>query len=60
VERDIEKAEAQVKLLEEELSQAALVGDAEQLTQLTMTYEQAKTRVDELLAEWELLGNAEL
>ncbi len=60
VERDIEKAEVQVKLLEEELSQAALVGDAKQLTQLTMTYEQAKTRVDELLAEWELLGNAEL
>jgi ATP-binding cassette subfamily F protein 3 len=56
VERDIEKAEAQVKLLEEELSQAALSGDAAQLTQLTATYEQARLRVDELLEEWEILG----
>lgn len=58
VERDIEKAEAQVKFLEEELSQAALSGDAAQLTQLTATYEQARLKVDELLAEWEALGTA--
>ena len=59
VEREIEKAEAQVKLLEEEVSQAALSGDAIQLTQLTEEYESARARVDELLAEWEQMGKVE-
>src|ERR1700694_874435 len=56
VERDIEKAEARVKALEGELSEAALRGDAAQLTQLSAEYEQAKAPVDELLIEWEQLG----
>jgi ATP-binding cassette subfamily F protein 3 len=57
VERDVEKAELRVKELENALSQAALEADAEQLTRLTAEYEQAKTRVDELLAEWEELSD---
>jgi ATP-binding cassette subfamily F protein 3 len=57
VERDVEKAETQVKTLEEALSQAALQGNAEQLTQLSSEYEQARARVDELLAEWELVAD---
>ncbi len=56
-ERDIEKAEAQVKALEELLAQAALNADAAQLTQLTSEYEQAKAHVDELFAEWERLSD---
>jgi ATP-binding cassette subfamily F protein 3 len=58
VERDIEKAEAQVKALEDELAEAALKADAEQLTQLSAGYEQAKTRVEKLLVEWEQLAGA--
>ncbi|HLX55933.1 MAG TPA: ATP-binding cassette domain-containing protein, partial [Ktedonobacteraceae bacterium] len=58
VEREIEKAEARVKALEDELSQAALNGDAAQLTRLYADYERAKARVDELLLEWEQLGAA--
>lgn len=57
VERDVEKAELRVKELEDALSQAALEANAEQLTRLTAEYEQAKTRVDELLAEWEELSD---
>ncbi len=57
VERDIEKAEAQVKTIEDALSQAALNADGEQLTQLSAEYEQAKTHVDELLIEWERLAD---
>jgi ATP-binding cassette, subfamily F, member 3 len=57
VERDIEKAEAHVRSLEEQLAQAALVADAEQLTQLSTDYEQAKACVDELLEEWERLAD---
>jgi ATP-binding cassette subfamily F protein 3 len=57
VERDIEKAEAHVRSLEEQLAQAALVADAEQLTHLSTDYEQAKARVDELLEEWERLAD---
>jgi ATP-binding cassette, subfamily F, member 3 len=57
VERDVEKAETQVKSLEEALSQAALQGNGEQLTQLASEYEQAKARVDELVAEWELVSD---
>jgi ATP-binding cassette subfamily F protein 3 len=57
VERDVEKAEALVKNLEEALSQAALKADADQLTQLSAEYEQARTRVDELLEEWEQLAD---
>ena len=58
VERDIEKAEAHVKTLEEELAEAALNADAKQLTQLSADYEQAKARVEELLVEWEQLADA--
>ena len=58
VERDVEKAETRVKTLEDELAQAALQGDAAQLTQLYAEYEQAKTRVEELLLEWEQLAAA--
>ena len=59
VERDIEKAEAHVKELEEELANAALHGDAEQLTRLSAGYDQARGRVDELLFEWEQLAKGE-
>lgn len=55
VERDVEKAETQVKSLEDALGQAALNADAAQLTQLTAEYEQAKLQVEELMAEWERL-----
>ncbi len=58
VERDIEKAEARIKALEDELAEAALKADAEQLTQLSVDYEQAKKRVEELLDEWEQLAGA--
>lgn len=57
VEKDIEKAEARVKTLEEELSEAALQADAARLTELNEAYEQAKTQVEELLAEWEQLAD---
>ncbi|BCL79449.1 ABC transporter [Ktedonobacteria bacterium brp13] len=57
VERDVEKAEAYVKELEDALSQAALTGNADQLTQLSSDYEQAKMRVEELVAEWEQLSD---
>lgn len=58
VERDVEKAEAHVKSVEEALAQAALHADAEQLTQLSQDYEEAKVRVDELLVEWEQMAVA--
>jgi len=58
VERDVEKAEAHVKALEDELNEAALNADAAQLTQLSVDYEQAKSRVEELLVEWEQLAGA--
>jgi ATP-binding cassette, subfamily F, member 3 len=57
VERDVEKAEALIKNLEEGLSQAALNADAAQLTHLSEEYEQARARVDELLEEWERLAD---
>lgn len=57
VERDIEKAEAQVKSVEEALSQAALQANAAQLTLLSVEYDQAKAHVDELLIEWERLAD---
>jgi ATP-binding cassette subfamily F protein 3 len=57
VERDVERAEARVKELEDALSQAALEANAEQLTSLTAEYEQVKAHVDELLAEWEELSD---
>ncbi|HKV58850.1 MAG TPA: ABC-F family ATP-binding cassette domain-containing protein [Ktedonobacteraceae bacterium] len=56
VEREIDKAETRVKVLEDELAQAALDGDAAQLTQLYADYEQTKSRVDELLLEWEQIA----
>ena len=58
VEREVEKAEARVKALEDELAQAALQGDAARLTQLYTEYEEAKTRVEGLLLEWEQLAAA--
>src|SRR6266487_3233691 len=58
VERDIEKAEARVSSLEEELAEAARNADAAQLTQLSADYEQARVRVEELLLEWEQLSKA--
>ncbi len=56
-ERDIEKAEGQMKTIEAALSQAALNADAAQLTQLSIDYESAKERVEELLIEWERLAD---
>jgi len=56
VERDVEKAEQQVKAIEDALAQAALQADGEQLTKLTVEYEQARQQVDTLLAEWERLA----
>lgn len=57
VEHDIEKAETYVQSLEDQLAQAALVADAEKLTHLSINYEEAKARVDELLEEWERLAD---
>ncbi len=56
VEREIEKAEAHVKAVEDELADAALLADAAQLTRLATDYEQAGVHVEELLAEWERLA----
>ena len=56
VERDVEKAEQRVKAIEDALAQAALQADGEQLTKLTVEYEQARQQVDTLLAEWEHLA----
>jgi ATP-binding cassette, subfamily F, member 3 len=56
VERDIEKAEARVSALEEELAEAARNADATQLTQLSAHYEQARINVEALLVEWEQLS----
>jgi ATP-binding cassette subfamily F protein 3 len=58
VEKDIEKAEARIKLIEERLSEAALKADSEQLKQLSQEYEQAKARTEELVTEWEQLASA--
>ncbi len=58
VERDIEKAEARVSALEEELAEAARNADAAQLTQLSADYEQARVSMEELLLEWEHLSKA--
>ncbi|HLX40234.1 MAG TPA: ABC-F family ATP-binding cassette domain-containing protein, partial [Ktedonobacteraceae bacterium] len=58
VERDIEKAEAQVKVIEDALAEAGLQADAEQLTKLTAEYEQTRERVDALLTEWEQLAES--
>lgn len=57
VERDIEKAEAKVKSIEEALAQAALHADAAQLTQLSQDYEEAKANTDVLFLEWERLAD---
>src|SRR6266567_3713610 len=56
LEQDIEKAEAQVKSVEEAFADAALNADAALLTQLTADYEQTRAHVDELLTEWERLS----
>jgi ATP-binding cassette subfamily F protein 3 len=57
VEQDIERAETQVKEIEEALAQAAFQADADLLTQLSAEYEQAKQHVDELMDEWEQIAN---
>ncbi len=57
VERDVEKAEAQLKRIEDTLAEAALQADAAQLTQLSAEHEQAKAHIDELLVEWEQLAD---
>ena len=57
VERDIERAEAHVRLLEDQLAQAALIADAEKLTHLSTDYEEVKARIDQLLEEWERLAD---
>ena len=57
VEREIERVEAQVRLIEEKLSEAALKADADGLRQFFEEHEQAKAHVDELLAEWEELAS---
>ena len=59
VEHDIEKAEARVNAIEEELAEAARNADAAHLTQLSADYEQERMRVEELLLEWEELSKAE-
>lgn len=56
VERDIEKAENEVRTLEEALSQAGLQADADRLTQLATAYSQAQTHVETLMEEWERLS----
>ncbi len=58
VEKEIEKAEALVRQIEEKLSEAALKADADGLRQFSAEHEQAKARVEELLAEWEELASA--
>jgi ATP-binding cassette subfamily F protein 3 len=56
VEKEIEQAEAGVKRIEEQLAAAALKADAQGLRRLSEEHEQAKSRVDALLAEWEDLA----
>src|SRR2546428_6194202 len=56
VEREIEKVEDRVKLVEKALAEAALKADAEKLTQLAAEYDQLRLQSEELLAEWERLA----
>lgn len=56
VEREIEKVEDRVKLVEKALAEAALKADAEKLTQLSAEYDQLRSQSEELLAEWERLA----
>ena len=56
VEREIEKVEDRVKLVEKALAEAALKADAEKLTQLSAEYDQLRLQSEELLAEWERLA----
>jgi ATP-binding cassette subfamily F protein 3 len=57
VEKDLERAETHARTIEETLSEAALQADATRLTQLSLEYDQAKARIDELFAEWERLAD---
>ncbi len=59
VEREIEKVEARMKKMEEDLAEAALKADAARLTVLSAEYEEVKRVSEELLAEWERLAEAE-
>ena len=47
-----------MKQLEDELASAALKADAGELQRLSDEHEQARARVDALLAEWEELASA--
>ena len=58
VEHEIEKAETRMKVVEEALAEAALKADAAKLTQLSAEYDQVRLQSEELLAEWELLAEA--
>lgn len=58
VEREIEKAEAEVKKIEEALAEVALKADVQGLRRLSAEHEQARARVETLLAEWEELASA--
>jgi ATP-binding cassette subfamily F protein 3 len=60
VEREIEKVEARVKMVEEALNEAALNADGDRLTQLSTEYEQLRAQSDILLAEWERLAEEAL
>lgn len=57
VERDVEKAEAQLKRIEDALAEAALQANGVQLTQLSAEHQQEKAHIDELLIEWEQLAD---
>ncbi|HEY1351906.1 MAG TPA: ABC-F family ATP-binding cassette domain-containing protein [Ktedonobacteraceae bacterium] len=58
VEKEIEQAEAGVKRIEEQLAAAALKADAQSLRRLSEEHEQAKSRVEALLTEWEGLATS--
>lgn len=56
VEKEIERAEARVTQIEEQLAEAALKADVAGLRRLSEEHEQAKSRVETLLTEWEELA----
>jgi ATP-binding cassette subfamily F protein 3 len=58
VEKEIEKAEAEVRRIEETLAEVALKADAEGLRRFSAEHEQAKSRLETLLSEWEELASA--
>jgi ATP-binding cassette subfamily F protein 3 len=56
LEREIERAEATLRELEEELADPALWADGRTAAKSTRRHEEAKQRVDELYARWERAG----